>query len=187
MSATDTLLDANPWLDRLFGDITAVSGEDFGIEAVLARMISAAIVGWLIGQVYRRTFTGVRFNPTLPDTHVLLALGGALIWLVVGNSIVRAFGLAGTVGLIRYRTMVPDPKDTTILLFSLVMGMACGIGLLVVAWVGTLVLLMVMILLHKGHRRQHAAEAENVRILELFQASPAPDKPPERMDDAATR
>jgi uncharacterized membrane protein YhiD involved in acid resistance len=177
MKLTDEVFDANPWLDRLFGDISATSGEDFGIEAVLVRMVSAAIVGWIIGQVYRRTFTGVRFNPTLPDTHVLLALGGALIWLVVGNSLVRAFGLAGTVGLIRYRTMVPDPKDTTILLFSLVMGMACGIGLLVVAWVGTLVLLMAMILLHRGHRRIRQAEAENTRVLELFQASPVPPDP----------
>lgn len=184
MRLTDSLLDANPWLDRLFGDISAVSGEDFGIEAVLVRMVSAAVVGWLIGQVYRRTFTGVRFNPTLPDTHVLLALGGALIWLVVGNSLVRAFGLAGTVGLIRYRTMVPDPKDTTILLFSLVMGMACGIGLLVVAWVGTMVLLMAMVLLHRGHRRTRQAEAENAQILDLFQAGPLP---PEASEPPKTR
>ena len=38
------------------------------------------------------------------------------------------YSLAGTIGLIRYRTRVRDPKDTTILLFSMVMGMACGLG-----------------------------------------------------------
>jgi len=167
-------------LDRLFSDIAGTSGEDYGVESVIARMVSAALVGWLIGQVYRRTFTGVRFNPALPDTHVLLALGGALIWLVVGNSIVRAFGLAGTVGLIRYRTIVPDPKDTTILLFSLVMGMACGIGLLVVAWVGTLILLMAMVLLHWGHRRVRQTESENTSIIELFKADSPPEKKAEQ-------
>lgn len=184
MTATDNVLDANPWLDRLFGDIAGTAGEEYGVESVIARLVSAAVVGWIIGQVYRRTFTGVRFNHALPDTHVLLALGGALIWLVVGNSIVRAFGLAGTVGLIRYRTLVPDPKDTTLLLFSLVMGMACGIGLLVVAWIGTLVLLLAMVLLHWGHRRVHQAESENASIIELFKADPPvlpkPEPPPQK-------
>jgi len=185
MKLTDGFLDAYPALDRLFGNIAGTSGEEYGVESVIARMVSAALVGWIIGQVYRRTFTGVRFNPTLPDTHVLLALGGALIWLVVGSSIVRAFGLAGTVGLIRYRTIVPDPKDTTILLFSLVMGMACGIGMLVVAWMGTLILLMVMVLLHWGHGRIRQTELENTNLIELFKADQKPEKAGEQQDAKA--
>jgi hypothetical protein len=79
--------------------------------------------------------------PSMPHTLLLLCLGGALVWLVVGNNIARAFGLAGMVGLIRYRTRLDDPKDTTILLFSMIMGMACGLGQYVVAIIGSLTVL----------------------------------------------
>ena len=62
-----------------------------------ARLAAALMVGWILGLVYRWTYTGARFTRTIPHTQVLLTVGGALIWLVVGNNLVRAFGLAGTI------------------------------------------------------------------------------------------
>jgi len=66
---------------------------------------------------------------------------------------------------------IAEEKDTTILLFSLVMGMACGIGMLVVAWMGTLILLMVMVLLHWGHGRIRQTESENTNLISIDKES----------------
>ncbi len=104
---------------------------------IVARLAIALAIGWAVALVYRQTYTGVRFTNSILHTQVLLALGGALIWLVVGNNLVRAFGLAGMIGLIRYRTRIRDPKDTTVLLFSMILGMAAGLGQYVVAGIGT--------------------------------------------------
>lgn len=104
---------------------------------IVARLAIALLIGWAVALVYRHTYTGVRFTNSILHTQVLLALGGALIWLVVGNNLVRAFGLAGMIGLIRYRTRIRDPKDTTVLLFSMILGMAAGLGQYVVAGIGT--------------------------------------------------
>ncbi|HOW72496.1 MAG TPA: hypothetical protein PKY77_18000 [Phycisphaerae bacterium] len=182
MTTMDQVLNANPWLDRLFGEISGTGDTTLGIQSVLIRLVSAAFLGWIIGQVYRRTFTGVRLNAALPDTHTLLALGGAIIWLVVGDNLARAFGLGGMVGLIRYRTIVPDPKDTTLLLFSLLMGMACGLGQPLVAWCGTIVLIMVMAFLHYGQRGKRVAEEENLTVLQAFESAPQPSKEPEKKE-----
>lgn len=154
MNIIASFLEDHPDLERLINDaFGGTSDARLGADVIAYRLIAACVIGWLIGHVYRRTYTGQRFAPTLPDTHLLLCLGGALIWLVVGDNLVRAFGLAGTIGLIRYRTIVRDPKDTTILLFSMIMGMACGLGQVLVAVIGTVVVLAVLCLLYFGHRR----------------------------------
>lgn len=162
----DSILEQFPTLDRAlknFGGGT--SDEILGLDVALLRLTLSCAIGWIIGQVYRHTFTGRRFTASLPDTHMLLCLGGALIWVVVQDSVVRAFGLAGTIGLIRYRTIVRDPKDTTLLLFSMVLGMACGLGQYPVAIVGTVVVIFTLLWMQFHHKRQRAIEAEKSRNL----------------------
>ena len=132
---------------------------------VLIRLMAACVIGRLIGLVYRWTFTGKKLGPTLPDTHMLLCLGGALIWSVVGDNVARAFGLAGMVGLIRYRTVVRDPKDTTLLLFSMMLGMACGLDQYGVAIIGTAAVLFVLAFLHYSHRRDRARTTQDTKSL----------------------
>ena len=174
-------LDGHPNFERFIDSLGGTSDEVLGSHEVVLRLLAACVVGWVIGQVYRRTFTGRRFSPTLPDTHMLLCLGGAMIWLVVGDNLVRAFGLAGTIGLIRYRTVVRDPKDTTILLFSMIMGMACGLGQYSVAILGTVVILLVLVMLHRSHRSARAQHAKrSADLLDLLDADgkPAKDKKP---------
>ena len=59
----------------------------------------------------------------------MLAVVGAVIMLVVGNSLSRAFGIVGAAGLIRYRSNIADPKDAVVMLSSLAAGLAVGVGL----------------------------------------------------------
>ncbi len=173
----EELLDRYPELDRAIERIGGAGEDQLGADAILVRLLMACVVGFVIGQVYRRTFTGKKFAPTLPDTHMLLCLGGAMIWLVVADNLVRAFGLAGTIGLIRYRTVVRDPKDTTILLFSMVLGMACGLGQLHVAVLGTAVVLLVLLLLYARHRAELKAASKRSRELLSLLGGDEPQEP----------
>ena len=121
--------------------------EAMPLPDVVFSLVSAVLIGSLIGWTYRLTHTGSKVRPSMPHTLLLLCVGGCMIWLVVGNSLVRAFGLAGTIGLIRYRTSVPEPKDTTILLFSMILGMSCGLGQFPIAMAGAVTVLGLMIVL----------------------------------------
>ena len=58
--------------------------------------------------------------------------------LIVGASLARAFGIVGAANLIRYRAKIDDPKDAVVMLAALAVGLACGVGLYVIATVGTL-------------------------------------------------
>src|SRR5213075_2388627 len=43
-------------------------------------------------------------------------------------SLARAFGVVGAAGLVRYRAKIEDPKDAGVMLSTLAVGLACGVG-----------------------------------------------------------
>jgi len=63
-----------------------------------------------------------------------------LIMLIVGASLARAFGIAGAANLIRYRAKIEDPKDAVVMLSTLAVGLASGVGLFGIALASTLFL-----------------------------------------------
>jgi len=67
--------------------------------------------------------------------------------LIVGASLARAFAIAGTAGLVRYRAKIDDPKDASVMLSCLAVGLACGVGLIPLAITGTLFIVAVLWLL----------------------------------------
>jgi len=63
------------------------------------------------------------------QTQIILAIVGAVVMLVVGSSLARAFGIVGAAGLVRYRAKIDDPKDAGVMLSTLAVGLASGVGL----------------------------------------------------------
>jgi hypothetical protein len=76
-------------------------------------------------------------NMAVIHTQIILAVVGALVMLVVGSSLARAFGIVGAAGLVRYRAKVEDPKDAGVMLSTLAVGLACGVGQWLLAIFGT--------------------------------------------------
>jgi hypothetical protein len=48
--------------------------------------------------------------------------------LIVGDNAARAFAIFAAVSLVRFRTNIRDPKEITVLLISLALGLAAGVG-----------------------------------------------------------
>jgi len=67
------------------------------------------------------------------QTQIILAIVGAVVMLVVGTSLARAFGIVGAAGLVRYRAKIEDPKDAGVMLSTLAVGLASGVGLWMLA------------------------------------------------------
>ena len=76
--------------------------------------------------------------------QILLAMVGALLMLVIGESLARAFGIVGVAGLVRYRAKIEDPKDAGVMLGTLGLGVASGVGLHLLAVCATLFLLLLL-------------------------------------------
>jgi Domain of unknown function (DUF4956) len=114
---------------------------------VLTNLLFAVVNGLLLSVVYRIAYKKPNQSAAFLNSLVLLGIISAIVVMVVGNSIARAFGLAGALSVIRFRTAVKDTMDMVFILLSLVLGMACGIGLNLVAVFTTIVTSVLILLL----------------------------------------
>ena len=111
--------------------------------ASAVRLPVAAILGTALALRPRRRGTPAR-QPAVVQTQIVLAVVGALIMLVVGASLARAFGIVGAANLIRYRSKIEDPKDAVVMLCALSVGLAAGVGHYGLATFGTLFLVLAL-------------------------------------------
>ena len=106
------------------------------LTAAFIRLPLAAVLGTALALRPRRRGTPERSMPVV-ETQIILAVVGALIMLIVGASLDRAFGIVGAANLIRYRAKIDDPKDAVVMLTTLAVGLASGVGLYGLAAFGT--------------------------------------------------
>lgn len=118
-----------------------------GIFDFAANMVVALVCGLIIAIVYRFTYRGASYSASYVSSLVLLSLVTAVVILVIGNNLARAFGLVGAMSIIRFRTAVRDVQDIVFIFLSLTVGMAAGVGLNSVAIIGTLFICLIIILL----------------------------------------
>jgi len=108
----------------------------------------AAILGAFVAFRPWRRFMGATRPPSAQaaQSQTLIAASGALMVIVIGESIARAFGLVGLGSFIRFRSGIRDPRDAALLFVMIGIGMACGLGLPVMAAAGaTLVTLLLLV------------------------------------------
>ena len=110
------------------------------LSLAAVRLPLAAALGACLALRRKRLNTvtpGTDGNVLVIQTQIVLAVVGSLIMLVVGASLARAFGIVGVASLIRYRSKIGDPKEAGVMLSALAVGLACGVGLYVLAIFGT--------------------------------------------------
>jgi uncharacterized membrane protein YhiD involved in acid resistance len=114
------------------------------------RLPLAAALGAVLA--WRPLRGGAPRRPPGVETQVVLAVVGAVVMLVIGASLARAFGIVGVAGLVRYRSKINDPKDAVVMLSALSVGLAAGSGLYALAVFST-VFLFVVLWLVEGFER----------------------------------
>lgn len=103
----------------------------------LASLSVALICGIFIGFMYRLTYRGVNYSDNYIVAIIMLTMITALIILVIGNNLARAFGLVGAMSIIRFRTAVKDIQDIMFIFFALAIGLACGAGMYLIGMIAT--------------------------------------------------
>jgi uncharacterized membrane protein YhiD involved in acid resistance len=96
---------------------------------IIVNLILAIIVGFIVAIIYKRTHRGVSYSQSYVSSLVLITVITAVVIMVIGNSLARAFGLIGAFTIIRFRTAVKDTRDITFLFLALTLGIASGVGL----------------------------------------------------------
>lgn len=113
-------------------------------------LASAGALGAALGLVRPVRRAIVPRSSHVVQAQVLLAIVGALIIIVVGESLARAFAIVGAAGLIRYRARIRDPKDAGVMLIALATGLTIGAGMYALAIVACALVIAVLWLLESS-------------------------------------
>jgi uncharacterized membrane protein YhiD involved in acid resistance len=120
----------------------------YGPTDILINMLVAFLIGLLISYVYKITHKGLSYSQSFMLTIVFVTVIVAMVMMVIGNNLARAFALVGALSIIRFRTVIKDTKDTAYIFLGLATGMASGTSSYFLAVSGSLVFSVIAITLH---------------------------------------
>lgn len=105
-------------------------GDSWGeiLATLTIRLLLAALLGAVLAFRPRRRALAQKRNPYVSQTQILLAVVASALMIIVGDNAARAFGIFAAVSLVRFRTNIRDPKELTVLLISLAIGLGTGVG-----------------------------------------------------------
>lgn len=117
---------------------------DVAMALVLSFVLSAAIC-W----VYKRTHRNISYSQSYVQTLVVIGMVIAVIMLVVGSNIARAFALVGALSVIRFRNAIKETRDVGFIFLVMAIGMAVGTRFYVLAVAATVAILLAIVVMQR--------------------------------------
>jgi uncharacterized membrane protein YhiD involved in acid resistance len=127
-------------------NITDLSGEIAIVDMVLV-MVLSFVLSTSIGWIYKITHRGTSYTQSFVSTLVLNGMVVALVMVIVGSDIARAFSLVGALSIIRFRNAVKETRDVGFIFFTVAIGMAVGTKFYLLAVIGTIFVSAVILLM----------------------------------------
>ena len=150
-------MSSGGWMDFI---AAAGSSQSLSLQHVISAMLLSFVLCSVLAKLYQMTFQSLSYSRAFVHTLILGGMIVCMVMMSMGDSLARGIGVLGALSLIRFRTVVRDPRDMMFLFASLGLGIACGAGMFAVAITGCVLLSSVIILLHWAPfatRRRHEA------------------------------
>lgn len=117
------------------------------LQEILLSFACAVILGAVIFVSYRFCHTGAVYSGKFNVSLWMITLVTTLIMCVIGNNIALSLGMVGALSIVRFRTAIKDPRDTTYIFWAIAVGVCCGICDYLIAGIGSAVIFCMMVLL----------------------------------------
>lgn len=129
-------------LNKLVGQIEKphpANGRGNVAEILWAFLLATVLAGII---AYRSKFSRRQFS--MLQAHMILSVSAALIMMIIGSELARAFGILGAAAIVRYRYRLVNPREASTLIVALGVGLACGTGLYALAVIATLTVVFIL-------------------------------------------
>ena len=148
-------------LESLFSTTTE---DTFTLMNMVVALVSALSLGFFISLVYLYIQKDDGYTPSFTVTLIILPAVVAVVIMLIGSNVARAFSLAGAFSLVRFRSAPGNPKDISYIFFSMGIGLACGMGYVLYAAVFALIVSIVMFILHVTHYAKKTTAGMQLKI-----------------------
>lgn len=138
----------------------------FTIADVILCLVLSFVLCSAIGWVYQITHRGPSYTQSFVHTLVLNGLVVAVVMLIIGSNIARAFALVGSLSIIRFRNAVKETRDVGFIFFTMAIGMAVGTQFYVLAAITTVVISLIILIMTRfnWYSRQAISQILKVQV-----------------------
>jgi uncharacterized membrane protein YhiD involved in acid resistance len=152
-SPTDQNSSQDSTLSQVFSPQRDDASKGDSVKVIAARvtlrLALAALLAAMLAFRPHKQLPIMHRNPYVAQTQILLAVVAAALMMTVADSAARAFGIFAAASLVRFRTNISDPKEITVLLVSLGIGLATGVGKYELAIIFSLFVLLLLWVLER--------------------------------------
>ena len=182
-----TLSDAGADVSEVFEDIQSGLGQladQEGINLlidpshtvpVVVALILAFGVTLPITWVYRWTRQKKKYSQSFAHTLLVIPIAIALVVFLVKGSVALAFGLAGIVAAVRFRASLNEPTDAVYMLMAIGIGLAAGWELTTVAYLASLIFVVISLAVWKSNFGAKPAVLSGWRLVPPDEPEAAPE------------
>ncbi len=151
-------------MENLFNNILVNASSEITVSGAIITILFGLLSGAIIAFTYFKTQSEEHYQRSLSVTLLMLPVILSVIILFIGSNIARAFSLAGTLSIIRFRSAPGDVKDIGFIFFDIAAGLACGVGLYGYGLLFVVILCIVIYLSEKANLFERKTIHKNLRI-----------------------
>ncbi len=129
-------------------DLVDLSGTFNTLDIILVLSLSF-VLSTIVGFVYRATHQNISYSQSYVQTLIVVCMVIAVLMLVVGSNIARAFALVGAFSVIRFRNALKETRDVGFIFLVMAIGMATGTRFYALAIAATVSICVVILLMMK--------------------------------------
>lgn len=120
---------------------------EFSVADIVLVLALSFVLSAYIGWIYMNTHRGTSYTQSFVFTLVLNGMVVAMVMLIIGSDIARAFSLVGALSIIRFRNAVKETRDVGFIFFTMAVGMAVGTRFYLLAVIGAAFISLVILLI----------------------------------------
>ena len=145
-----------------FQDLTGV----FSVTDVVVSLLLSFVLCSAIGWVYQITHRGASYTQSFVHTLVLNGMVVAVVMLIIGSNIARAFALVGALSIIRFRNAVKETRDVGFIFFTMAIGMAVGTKFYLLAVISAVVISLIILIMTRfnWYARQVVSQILKIQV-----------------------
>ncbi|MFI7306922.1 DUF4956 domain-containing protein [Micromonospora aurantiaca] len=144
-------------------DVQDLSGT-FSIGDIAIALSLSFVLSAMISWVYRFTHRNVSYSQSYVQTLVILGMLIALIMLVVGSNIARAFALVGALSVVRFRNAIKETRDVGFIFLVMGVGMAAGTRFYTLAIVAAVAISLIIVVMYRFNWFASSVQRQVVKV-----------------------
>jgi len=151
--------------ETIFENATSISTLSINISSVLFSIAVVLSLGIVISVAYIITTSRKDRSANFAMSMIILPTIVAVVILLIGGNLARAFSMAGIFTIVRFRSVPGDSKDISFVFLSMAVGLAVGLGYLTLAAVIAVIICIVIIVINKSGYGISKQREKRLRII----------------------